>query len=195
MRSSPVFGYYTGITPHMIILLKSPTVKGFTANNLRGSVRYLRQRLERRIVCGSAAMACSTDRSVDGTVCAAARAVAHAVRLVLGGAPDDLCVSLRRMVRRLPGGCPTACVTLRQMVWIEAGPAYCPKARSCRFGERFDACAAACPTACVYRFGGWCGPGRAWRTADGSLVSLVGISSADLRFGGSRDNCITGKIR
>jgi len=42
MRSSPVFSYYTGITPPITILPSSPTVKGFTADNLRGSVRYWR---------------------------------------------------------------------------------------------------------------------------------------------------------
>jgi len=67
-RSSPAFSYYTGITPTMTILPSSPTVKGFTANNLRGSVRYLRRRLERRMVRGSTATACTTDRSVDGAV-------------------------------------------------------------------------------------------------------------------------------
>ena len=45
MWSSPVFSYYTGITPPMTILPSSPTVKRFTANNLRGSVRYLRRPL------------------------------------------------------------------------------------------------------------------------------------------------------
>ena len=44
-RSSLVFSYYTGITPPMTILPSSPTVKGFTANNLRGSVRYLQRTL------------------------------------------------------------------------------------------------------------------------------------------------------
>jgi len=44
-RSSPAFSYYTGITPPMTILPSSPTVKGFTANNLRGSVRYLQRPL------------------------------------------------------------------------------------------------------------------------------------------------------
>jgi len=43
-QSLPVFSYYTGITPPMTILPSSPTIKGFTANNLRGSVRSLRLR-------------------------------------------------------------------------------------------------------------------------------------------------------
>jgi len=64
--SSPAFIYYTGITPPMTILPSSSTVKGFTANNLRGSVRSLRLR-------------------GNGS---------------LGG-------------RRLPGGCPAACVMVR----------------------------------------------------------------------------------
>jgi len=64
----------------MTILPSSPTVKGFTANNLRGSVQYLRWWLERWITRGSAAAACLTDRSVNGTVYAAARVAAHASR-------------------------------------------------------------------------------------------------------------------
>ena len=95
----------------MTVLLKSPTVKGFTANNLRGSVRYLRRRLERRIARGSAAAACLTDRTrlrgsglLDGS---------------LGG---------RRGVR---GGS-------RGGAWFETGPAACQTARSCRFGGGFD---------------------------------------------------------
>jgi len=44
-RSSLAFGYYTGITPPMTFLPSLSTVKGFTANNLMGSVRYLRRPL------------------------------------------------------------------------------------------------------------------------------------------------------
>jgi len=40
--SSPVFNYYTRITSPMTLLTSSPTVRGFTANNLRGLVGYLR---------------------------------------------------------------------------------------------------------------------------------------------------------
>ena len=109
-RSSPAFNYYTRIKPHMTVLPRSPTVKGFTANNQRGSLQYLRRRLERRIVCGSAATACSTDRSMDGAVCAAARRV---VRGGPGGVPDGSLMSPRRSIR------------------IETGPAACPAARLC----------------------------------------------------------------
>jgi len=42
VQSSLVFNYYTRITSPMTLLPNSPTVRGFTANNLRGSVRYLR---------------------------------------------------------------------------------------------------------------------------------------------------------
>jgi len=39
-RSSPAFNYYTRITFPMTLLPSSPTVRGFTANNLRSSIRY-----------------------------------------------------------------------------------------------------------------------------------------------------------
>jgi len=86
------------ITSHMIVLLKSPTVKEFTANNLRGSVRYLRWRLEHRIVRGSVATARSTDRLVDGAVRAVAPAAARSVRHGPCGLSVSSLVALRRIV-------------------------------------------------------------------------------------------------
>jgi len=74
-------------------------------------------RLERRIVRGSTATACSTDRLVDGAVCAVARAVASAVRRMPSGVPDGL--------RYRFGG------------WFDASPAACPTARFYRFGGWF----------------------------------------------------------
>jgi len=163
----------------MTILPSLPPVKGFTANNLRGSVRYLRRRLERRIARGSAAAACLTDRSVDGVVCAAARAAAHAsrrarrlarrlarvalaedsIRDVPGVLPDGSLAALRRMVRGGPSVLPDGSLAaLRRMV-RSTNPVSCPAARS-------------------RRFGGWFG-----RDGPGVLP------------GGSLDNCLTGKIR
>ena len=55
------------------------------------------------------------DRSVDGLVCVAARAAAHAVRDGPGGLPDGL------LVYHFGG-------------WFEAGPVSCPTARSHRSG-------------------------------------------------------------
>jgi len=65
------------ITPHMIILLKSPTVKGFTANNLRGSVQYWNRPPARAWLTWRSAVADRSDR--DG----------------LGGLPDGSLVSLQ----------------------------------------------------------------------------------------------------
>ena len=48
-------------------------------------------------------------------------------------------------------------------------------------GGWFDACPAACQTACVYRFG--------WRRARQLARRLAGVASADLRFGGWFDAC------
>jgi hypothetical protein len=87
--------------------------------------------------------------------------------------PDGSLVSLWRIVRRVPGGCPTA--------------------RSYHFGVSFDACPAAARRlariALAYR------STRARRLPDGSLVSLRGIvrcvpdgcPPASGRFGGSFD--------
>ena len=65
------------------------------------------------------ATACSMDRSVDGLVCGAARAVAHAVQDGPGGLPDG------SLVYRFGG-------------WFEVGLASCPTACSRRFGRGFD---------------------------------------------------------
>ena len=154
-RSPPAFSYYTGITPPMTILPSSPTVKGFTANNLRGSVRYLRRHLERRIIHGAAAAACLTDRSVDGAVCTAARAVAHALRRAQRLARGLARVSLWRMVRGRPGVLPDGLLAaLRRRIRFETGPASCPTARSRRFGGWLEADPASCPMARSRRFGG-----------------------------------------
>jgi len=106
VRSLPAFNYYTRITSPITLLPSSPTVRGFTANNLSGSVRYLRWRLERRIAHGSVAAACLTDHSVDGAVCAAACVVAHACRRARQLARQLDHVSLRRMVPGGPGVLP-----------------------------------------------------------------------------------------
>jgi len=179
-RSSPAFNYYTRIKPHMTVLPKSPTVKGFTANNLRDSVRYLRRRLERRIARGSLVAACLTDHSVDGAVYAAARAVAHASRRVRQLARRLARVSLRRMVRGGPGVLPDGSLAvLRRRIRFETGPASCPTARSWRFSGWFEAGLVSCPTARSQRFGGWFG-------RDGPGI-LPGSSLASVWFGGSFD--------
>jgi len=71
-----------------------------------------------------------------------------------GVLPDSSLAALRRMVRdasadgsrwaqrtarRLARGASADRLTLRRMVWIETGPAYCPTARLRRFG-RFGDC-------------------------------------------------------
>jgi len=145
----------------MTLLPSSPTVRGFTAHNLRGSVRYLRRRLERQITRGSAATACLTDRSVDGAVSAAARAAAHASRRARRLARRLARVSLRRMVRGGPGILPdVSLAALWHRIRFETGPA-------------------SCPTSCSQRFGGWFGQ-------DGPSV-LPGGSLASVRFGRSFD--------
>jgi len=68
MRSSPAFNYYTRITSPMTLLPSSPTIRGFTVNNLRGLVRSLRLRsngsldgsLGRRRLPSSCPAACAT---------------------------------------------------------------------------------------------------------------------------------------
>ena len=119
-------------------------------------------RLERRIVHSSAAMACSTDRSVNGAVCVAARTAAYAS------------IRARRLARRL------ARESLRWMVRIETGPASCPTAGSRRFGGWFDVCRLACPTACVYHFD--------WRLTWWLARRLARVASVDLHFGGWFDS-------
>jgi len=64
-------------------------------------------------------MACATDCSVDGLVCAAARAAAHVVRDRPDGLPDGL------LVYRFGG-------------WFEAGAVSCPTASSQRFSGGLD---------------------------------------------------------
>jgi len=113
-RSSPAFSYYTGITPPMTILPSSPTVKGFTANNLRGSVRYwsrpparalgdLPQWLARQAAMTvglTHASAASVYRSGSRRARRLARRLARiaSARDRPGGLPGGSLVSLRRMV-------------------------------------------------------------------------------------------------
>jgi len=153
-RSSPAFNYYTRMTSPMTLLPSSPIIRGFTANNLRGSVRYLRWRLERRIARGSAATACLTDCSVDSVVWAAARAAAHASRRVRRLARRLACVSLWRMVRGGPRVLPDGSLAaLRRRIRFETGPASCPTARSRPFGGWFEAGPVSCPAARSHRSG------------------------------------------
>ena len=172
-RSTPAYNYYTRITSPMVLLPSSPTIRGFTANNLRGSVRYLRQQLERQIARGSAATACLTDRSVDVAVCAAAHAAAHASRRARRLARRLTRVSLPRMVRGWSGVLPDGSLAvLRQRIRFEMGPASYPTDRSRRFGGWFEAGPASCPMARSRRFGGWFardGPGV---LPGGSLASV-----------------------
>ena len=139
-RSLPAFSYYTGITPPMTILPSLPTIKGFTVNNLRGSVRYWnrspaltlgdlpngpRGGSRRRRVCrmpGSVldGLRISFQFETGPAACPTARSC-HFGRS-----------ALRQMVQRMPGGVPDG---LRISFWFETGPAACPTARLCRFGR------------------------------------------------------------
>jgi len=128
----------------MTVFLKSPTVKGFTANNLSGLVWYLRQRLERWIVHCSTAVACSTDRSVDSVACTVARAVAHKVQCMLRGVPVGLHYCFGRWFNACPVACKTACVYCFARWYSRDVPGLLALAHS-------------------QRFGGWFGLRRAWR--------------------------------
>jgi len=154
-RSSPAFNYYTRITSPMTLLPSSSTVRGFTANNLRGSVRYLRRPLaaawapdrtrlhgnglldgslggRRGVRGGSHGGACfETGPAACQTACSCIASADGSDRDVPGVLPDGLLVALRRMVRRMPSGVPDG---LRISFRFETGPAACPTARSCRFG-------------------------------------------------------------
>jgi len=94
MRSSLVFNYYTRITSPMTLLPSLRTIRGFTANNLGVrfdicSSHWLR--LECLITHGSAATACSTDRSCIS--------LADGLRRTWWLARQLTHVSLRRMVQ------------------------------------------------------------------------------------------------
>ena len=180
-RSSPVFSYYTGITPPMTILPSSPTVKGFTANNLRGSVRYLQRPLAAAsapdrtrlrgngLLDGSHGGRRGVRRTSPGGACfETGPAACQTARSCIASAdgsdrdrpgvlPDGSLAALRRMVRRMPGGVPDG---LRISFRLQTSPAACPTARSCRFGGsalrrmvRFETGPASCPTARSRRFG------------------------------------------
>jgi len=158
--SSPAFNYYTRITSPMTLLPSSPTVRGFTGNNLRGSVRYRR----RPPAAASAPVRTRLrsngllDRSLGGWLgvrggprggaCSSRRARRLARRLAR--------VSLWRMVRGGPGVLPDGSLAvLWRRIRFETGPASYPMARSRRFSGWFEAGAASCPTARSWRFGGW----------------------------------------
>jgi len=178
--SSLAFNYYTRITSPMTLLPSSPTVRGFTANNLRGSVRYLQRPLQHRIARGSAAAACLTDRSVDSVVCTVASPAAPASRRAPRPARLLTRVSLPRMVRGRPSVLPNgSLVVLRQRIRFETGPTSCLTARLRHFGGWFEAGPASCPTARSRCFGGWFG-------RDGPSV-LPGGSLASVRSGRSFD--------
>jgi len=162
----------------MTLLPSSPTIRGFTANNLRDSVRYLRRRLEHRIARGSAAAACLTDRSVDGAVCAAARAAAHASRRARRLARRLARVSLRRMVRGGPGVLPDGSLAaLRRMV--RRGPGVLPDGSLAALRRMVRSRRARCLARQLARIG----PVR-------RIVRRIRCLP-----NGSRDNCLTGKIR
>ena len=113
--SSPAFNYYTRITSPMTLLPSSPTVRGFTANDLRGSVRF-----------GSVPAGCGLSA---GSYAAPRQRLARRIARI----------SLRRMVRGGPGVLPDGSLAaLRRRIRFETGPASCPTARSRRFGGGFD---------------------------------------------------------
>ena len=209
-RSSPAFNYYTRIKPHRTVLLKSPTVKGFTANNLRGSVRFgsvpagcglsagsyaaPRQQLARRLARGASAEDSIRDGPgvlSDGSLAALRQRIRFETGLAscptvrsrrFGGGCDSR--RARRLARRLARGASAedsirdgpdvlpdgSLLALRRIVQIETGPASCPTARSCI------------------------------ASADGSrrarrLARRLAHVSLRRMPNGSRDNCLTGKIR
>jgi hypothetical protein len=131
-RSSPAFNYYTRIKPHTTVLLKSPTVKGFTANNLRGSVRYWNRPPAR-------ALGNLPSGSPDGLQ------MSLRFEAGSGGLPDGSLVSLRletgpaaRSYRfggwfgfeTGPAACPTACATDPSVRWMVRRIGDCHTARA-----------------------------------------------------------------
>ena len=139
----------------MTILPSSPTIMGFTANNLRGSVRYLRCPLaaafapdrtqlrgnglldgtlggRRGVRGGSHGSACFETGPAACQMAGSCIASADGSdRDGHGVLPDGSLAALQRMVRRMPGGLPDG---LRISFRSETGPAACPTACSCRFG-------------------------------------------------------------
>ena len=111
-----------------------------------------------------------------------------------GVLPDGSLAALRRMVRDASAdGSRWARRTARRLAcgasadgsrrfgaWFEMGPAYCPTARSWRFGRSSDASADGLDLD---------GPGV---LPDGSLAALRRIRRLP---NGSHDNCVTGKLR
>jgi len=121
------------------------------------------------------------DASADGS-----RRARHTARRLACGASADGSRRFggwlrwaRRTDRRLACGA-LADGSRRFGGWFEMGPAYCPTARSWRFGRSSDASADGLDRD---------GPGV---LPDGSLAALRRIRRLP---NGSRDNCITGKIR
>ena len=148
MRSSPALSCYTKITSLMTILPSSPTVNGFTANNLRGSVRYWNRPQARTAVrdggwfdaCPAACPTAFASLRFEAGP-AAARRLARgpssdgSIRDEPGVLPEGPLAAIRRMVRsrraprparRLAGGASAEDriktmdrLTLRQLVRIE----------------------------------------------------------------------------
>jgi len=165
----------------MTLLPSSPTVRGFTANNLRGSVRYRRRppaaarapdrtRLRGNgLLDGSLGGRLGVRGGSRGGACNSRRARRLARRLAR--------VSLWRMVRGGPGVLPDGSLAaLRRRIRFETGPASYPTARSWRFGGWFEAGPASCPTARSRRFGGWFEAGPAACLTARSCVASAGGS-------------------
>jgi len=105
----------------------------------------------------------------------------------------------RRMLRDGLGSLPDCpSVVYRFGRWFDVGPASCPTARSRCFGGWFEAGPASCPTAHSRQIGPWFGqdgPGcLARRLARIGLVRRI-VQRIRCLPNGSRDNCLTGKIR
>ena len=122
---------------------------------------------------------------------------------MLGSVPDGLRVTLRQMVRRMPGGLPNGSLAvLRRMVRILMGPAYCrrlariaspdhsvergPAARPCvAFGESFgrdgpgvlpDGSLAALRRMVRIETGpAYCPTARSYRSGSADIASVKGL--------------------
>jgi len=90
---------------------------------------------------------------------------------MLGGVPDGLRVTLRRMVQRMPGCLPDGSLAvLWRMVRIETGPAYCRRlARIASADRSVETGPAARPCVAFGESFGRDGPGV---LPDGSLAAL-----------------------
>jgi len=161
----------------MTILPSLPPVKGFTANNLRGSVWYRRRppaaarapdRTQLRgngLLDGSLSGRLGVRSGSHGGACSSRRTQRLARRLAR--------VSLWRMVRDGPSILPDGSLAaLRRRIQFETGPASYPTARSQRFGGWFEAGPASFPTARSWRFGGWFGRDGPGDLPGGTLAAL-----------------------